>query len=57
MSVNNEVIKFNTSLLKVGKSSIYARIDPNIVKNLDLKSKQTGNAIIVDGTIVLNFNK
>lgn len=57
MSVNNEVIKFDTSLLKVGKSSIYARIDPIIVKNLDLKSKQTGNAIIVDGNIVLNFNK
>lgn len=57
MSINNEVIKFNTSLLKVGKSSIYARIDPNIVKNLDLKSKQTGDAMIVDGTIVLNFNK
>ena len=57
MSVNNGVINFNTSLLKVGKSSIYARIDPTIVKNLDLKSKQTGNAIIVNGTIVLNFNK
>lgn len=57
MSVNNEIINFDTSLLKVGKSSIYARIDPNIIKNLNLKPKQTGNAIIVDGTIVLNFNK
>jgi len=57
MATNNEVIIFDTSLLKVGKSSIYARIDPIIVKNLNLKSKQTGDAMIIDGNIVLDFNK
>ena len=54
MGITN--IIFDTSLLNVGKVSIYARIDPIIVKNLNLSPKQTGTAIIENGKIVLSFD-
>lgn len=55
MSGTTHEIKFETTLLKVGKSSIYARIHPAIVKNLQLHSKQKGTSTIKNGEIVLSF--
>ena len=54
--MENTIIAFDTSLLIIGKVSIYARIDPVIVKNLNLSPKQTGIATIENGKIVLSFD-
>ena len=54
--MGNTNILFDTSLLNVGRVSIYARIDPVIVKNLNLSAKQTGTATIENGKIVLSFD-
>ena len=54
--MDNTTITFDTSLVNVGKVSIYARIDPVIVKNLNLSPKQTGIATIENGKIILSFD-
>lgn len=55
MSSTPHEIKFETTLLKVGEVSIYARIHPTIVKNLRLRSKQKGTITVKDNQIVISF--
>ena len=57
MPNEDDRIKFKTSTLKVGDVSIYAKIDPVIVKHLNLTTKQKGIATVVDGKIILDFTK
>lgn len=57
MSNEDKPIKFKTSTLKVGNVTIYAKIDPVIVKHLNLTTKQEGIATIVDRKIILDFTK
>ena len=57
MSNEDKIIKFKTSTLKIGNVSIYAKIDPVIVKHFNLTTKQEGIATVVDGKIVLDFIK
>ena len=57
MSIETKPIEFKTSITKVGEVTLYAKLDPILVNHLGLKRKDTGTATVVDGNIVLNFNK
>lgn len=54
---HDQRFEFETVVMKVGKSSMYARLDPNIIKFLKLHPRQKGTAIIKDSKIILNFTK
>lgn len=57
MSTENKGIEFETSTIKVGQVSIYAKIDKAILNYLGISPKQKGTATVVDGKIILDFKK
>lgn len=57
MPDENSNIEFETSITKVGKVTLYAKIDQTIAKHLGIIPKQEGIATVVNGKIVLDFTK
>ena len=50
-------IEFETSITKLGKVTLYAKIDQTIAKHLGIIPKQEGIATVVNGKIILDFTK